>query len=92
MSEIINDLIEISKQIKNNSRFVIEICITDRLKKDYLVQEKYLILTNDTYKYLLINHRDLLKDIPIYISDTKFLNYFPVNNKPFVSILSKYLK
>jgi len=81
--DIIKDLIEKSIQI---NKCVIEICVTDRLKKDYLVQEKYLILTNDTYKYILTNHRDVLEDIPIYISDTKFLNYFQVNT-PFESIL-----
>jgi hypothetical protein len=67
---------------------VIEICVTNRMEKDYLFHNKYLILTHKTYDYIKSKYSYLIEDIPVYISDEKFLNYFKVDNL-FESIIKK---
>lgn len=93
----IYSLIEKYKEIK--SFCVVEICITDRMKGNYLIAQKYLVLTNETYNYIINNKKEsfynIIKEIPVFFDDKKIEDYLKVcysSDFPFTSIINKPIK
>lgn len=69
--DIKNMISELSGQ-----KFLKEICITDKLEKDFLIAEEYLILTKKTYELLKASNSDILKDVEVFESDERYKKYF----------------
>lgn len=90
--DIIDSIIE-QKKIMGES-CVIEICVTDRMKNDYYIVQKYLVLTHKTYNYFKNNIPESFKkmqEIPTYIDDQRFLKYLQEVD-PIQNIINKELE
>jgi hypothetical protein len=83
--------------IKSNKIGLREILVIDVFKKDFLLLQKYLIITHKTYNFIQSNEKDLFKDligkIPVFIDDDerfrKYLSEIYPYNFPFENMAKK---
>lgn len=94
---IINDILESYEKMEKVS-CIDEICVTDRMKSDYLISQKYLVLTYETYNYIEKNLEETfkkIKEIPLFFDDKKIEEYLKqtyADKYPFESVIQKPLK